>query len=73
LANEEVVNGCCERCGSAGRKTQQEQWMLAITKYADKLCPGLKNVDYIRRASVQPGKLDWAEARGAGHIWFPYG
>jgi len=53
LANEEVVNGCCERCGTPVEKRNKEQWMLAITKYADKLLAGLKNVDYIERARVQ--------------------
>ena len=50
---EEVVNGCCERCGAPVEKRNKEQWMLAITKYADKLLAGLKNVDYIERAKVQ--------------------
>ena len=53
LANEEVVNGCCERCGGPVEKRDKEQWMLAITKYADSLLEGLKEVDYIDRARVQ--------------------
>ncbi len=53
LANEEVVNGCCERCGTPVEKRNKEQWMLAITKYADKLLEGLKEVDYIPQARVQ--------------------
>lgn len=53
LANEEVVNGCCERCGGPVEKRDKEQWMLAITKYADSLLEGLKEVDYIERAKVQ--------------------
>ena len=65
LANEEVVNGCCERCGTPVEKRNKEQWMLAITKYADKLLAGLKNVDYIERARVQQenwiGKSEGAE------------
>ena len=48
-----MVNGCCERCGAPVEKRNKEQWMLAITKYADKLLAGLKNVDYIERAKVQ--------------------
>lgn len=67
LANEEVVNGCCERCGTAVEKRNKEQWMLAITKYADKLLNGLKNVDYIERAQVQQqnwiGKSEGAEIK----------
>lgn len=53
LANEEVVNGVCERCGGAVEKRDKEQWMLAITKYADKLLSGLDSVDYIKPARVQ--------------------
>ena len=53
LANEEVVDGSCERCGAPVEKREKEQWMLAITKYADKLLEGLKEVDYIERAKVQ--------------------
>jgi leucyl-tRNA synthetase len=65
LANEEVVNGACERCGTLVEKKNKEQWMLAITKYADKLLDGLKDVDYIERARVQQenwiGKSEGAE------------
>lgn len=53
LANEEVVDGKCERCGSEVVKKDKYQWMLAITKYADKLLKGLEDVDYIERAKVQ--------------------
>jgi len=53
LANEEVVEGKCERCSGEVEKRDKEQWMLAITKYADKLLQGLEEVDYINRAKVQ--------------------
>ncbi len=53
LANEEVVAGCCERCGTAVEKRNKEQWMLAITKYADSLLAGLNEVDYIPQARAQ--------------------
>ncbi|KKW42469.1 MAG: Leucyl-tRNA synthetase [Candidatus Magasanikbacteria bacterium GW2011_GWA2_56_11] len=53
LANEEVVDGKCERCGAVVEKRNKEQWMLAITKYADQLLEGLKEVDYIERAKIQ--------------------
>lgn len=53
LANEEVVDGKCERCGGPVEKRDKEQWMLAITKYADKLLAGLNDVDYIERAKLQ--------------------
>ncbi|HBU06885.1 MAG TPA: hypothetical protein DEB09_02270 [Candidatus Magasanikbacteria bacterium] len=53
LANEEVVDGKCERCGGPVEKRNKEQWMLSITKYADKLLQGLETVDYIPQAKIQ--------------------
>ena len=53
LANEEVVSGCCERCGTPVERRHKEQWMLAITKYADKLLAGLKEVDYAQQIKIQ--------------------
>ncbi len=53
LANEEVVNGVCERCGSEVIRKAQSQWMLKITDYADKLLDGLDSVDYIERVKTQ--------------------
>ena len=52
LANEEVVNGVCERCGSEVIRKVKIQWMLKITEYADKLIEGLDTVDYIERVKV---------------------
>ena len=52
LANEEVVNGVCERCGSEGVRKVKSEWMLKITDYADKLIEGLDGVDYIERVKV---------------------
>ena len=52
LANEEVVNGVCERCGSEVVRKVKSQWMLKITEYADKLIEGLDSVDYIERVKV---------------------
>ncbi len=52
LANEEVVNGTCERCGSEVVRKVKSQWMLKITEYADKLIEGLDDVDYIDRVKV---------------------
>lgn len=49
LANEEVVDGKCERCGGEVERREMEQWMLKITKYADKLLEGLEDVDYPER------------------------
>ncbi len=53
LANEEVVNGCCERCGTQVIKKEKDQWMLAITKYADRLDKDLDDVDYLERIKIQ--------------------
>lgn len=53
LANEEVVNGVCERCGSEVIRKEQSQWMLKITDYADRLVKDLDNVDFIDRVKVQ--------------------
>lgn len=53
LANEEVVQGKCERCGAAVEQRQKEQWMLKITAYADKLLEGLKEVDYLPEIKAQ--------------------
>ena len=52
LANEEVVNGVCERCGAPVIRKVKSEWMLKITDYADKLIEGLNDVDYIERVKV---------------------
>ena len=57
LANEEVVNGVCERCGGTVEKRMKEQWMIKITKYAERLLEGLKNVDYSPR--IKEGQINW--------------
>lgn len=57
LANEEVVNGVCERCGSPVVRKVKSEWMLKITNYADKLIEGLKDVDYIER--VKTSQINW--------------
>lgn len=53
LANEEVVNGVCERCGGEVVHKVKSQWMLKITDYAEKLLQGLDGVNYIERAKIQ--------------------
>ena len=53
LANEEVVNGVCERCGSEVIRKKQSQWMLKITEYADRLVKDLDDVDFIDRVKTQ--------------------
>ncbi len=64
LANEEVVNGVCERCGSAVIRKVKSQWMLKITDYAEKLLSGLDEVDFIERVKTQ--QRNWiGKSRGA--------
>lgn len=53
LANEEVVDGVCERCGSEVIRKEKSQWMLAITKYAQRLIDDLDDLDYIERVKIQ--------------------
>lgn len=57
LANEEVVNGCCERCGAQVVRKNKEQWMVAITKYADRLIDDLQDLDFIDRVKSQ--QINW--------------
>ncbi|MDD7543599.1 MAG: leucine--tRNA ligase [Peptoniphilaceae bacterium] len=57
LANEEVVNGLCERCGTPVEHRVKNQWMLAITKYADRLIDDLDMVDYLPRIRQQ--QIHW--------------
>lgn len=57
LANEEVVNGACERCGGEVEKRDKEQWMIAITKYADRLIKDLEGLDYLPKIAKQ--QVDW--------------
>ena len=53
LANEEVVEGVCERCGSPVIRKEKSQWMLRITEYAQRLIDDLDDVDYIERVKIQ--------------------
>ena len=57
LANEEVVDGVCERCGSAVVRKEKSQWMLRITKYADRLIDDLEGLDFIDRVKTQ--QINW--------------
>lgn len=69
LANEEVVDGKCERCGTPVEKREKEQWMLAITKYAQRLYDDLDTVDYIERAKTQ--QKNWIGPSEGAEIDFP--
>jgi leucyl-tRNA synthetase len=57
LANEEVVEGKCERCGTKVERREREQWMLKITAYADRLIEDLKLVDYLEKIKIQ--QINW--------------
>ena len=69
LANEEVVNGHCERCGAEVIRKVKSQWMLKITEYADKLLDGLDHVDYIERVKVS--QKNWIGRSTGAEVDFP--
>ena len=71
LANEEVVDGCCERCGTPTEKREKEQWMMAITKYADRLDKDLDTVDYPERVKSQ--QRNWIGKSEGSEIAFSLG
>ena len=68
LANEEVVNGVCERCGSEVVRRVKSQWMLKITAYADKLIDDLDSVDYIERVKVS--QKNWIGRSNGAEVEF---
>ncbi len=67
LANEEVVNGVCERCGSPVVQKEKSQWMLKITEYAERLIDDLDNLDFLEKIKLQQknwiGKSEGAEVK----------
>lgn len=69
LANEEVVDGKCERCGTLVEKREKEQWILAITKYADRLIQDLDTVDYLEKIKTQ--QINWIGRSEGAEIIFP--
>ncbi|MCC8103797.1 MAG: leucine--tRNA ligase [Clostridiales bacterium] len=69
LANEEVVNGCCERCGSPVTKKNMRQWMLRITKYADRLLNDLDKLDWPEK--VKKMQTDWIGKSYGAEVDFP--
>ncbi len=69
LANEEVVDGKCERCGGETEKREKEQWMLAITKYADRLHDDLDSVEYWEKIKIQ--QRNWIGRSFGAEIDFP--
>ena len=69
LANEEVINGHCERCGGEVIRKVKNQWMLKITEYADRLIDDLKDVDYLDRIKSQ--QINWIGRSYGAEIKFP--
>lgn len=69
LANEEVVNGVCERCGSEVVRRVKSQWMLKITAYAQRLIDDLDTVDYIDRVKTQ--QKNWIGRSTGAQVRFP--
>ncbi len=70
LANEEVVGGSCERCGTPAEKKVLKQWMLKITAYADRLIDDLKDVDYPERVKAQ--QINWIGKSYGSEIDFKF-
>ncbi|MDQ5893424.1 MAG: leucyl-tRNA synthetase [Patescibacteria group bacterium] len=69
LANEEVIDGCCERCGTKVEQKEKEQWMLAITKYADRLDNDLDETDFLEKIKIQ--QRNWIGKSEGAEIEFP--
>ena len=69
LANEEVVNGVCERCGSEVVRKEKSQWMLKITQYAQRLIDDLDALDFIERVKIQ--QKNWIGRSTGAEVTFP--
>ncbi len=69
LANEEVVDGCCDRCGTPVVRKKIRQWILAITKYADRLLEGLEGLDWPE--SIKEMQRNWIGRSDGAIIKFP--
>ena len=68
LANEEVVNGVCERCGSPVVQKEKSQWMLKITKYAQRLIDDLDDVDFLDKIKAQ--QINWIGRSEGAEVTF---
>ena len=68
LANEEVVNGVCERCGSPVVQKEKSQWMLKITEYAQRLIDDLDNVDFLDKIKAQ--QINWIGRSEGAEVTF---
>ncbi|MEG1754819.1 MAG: leucine--tRNA ligase [Clostridia bacterium] len=68
LANEEVVDGVCERCGGEVVRMVRSQWMLKITEYAQRLIDDLDDVDYLDKIKTQ--QINWIGRSEGAEVWF---
>lgn len=68
LANEEVVEGKCERCGAISQRKEMEQWMLKITQYADRLIDDLQTVDYLEK--IKTSQINWIGRSQGAQVTF---
>src|SRR5207247_9255279 len=68
IANEDVVNGRCERCGTEVTKKELNQWMLRITKYADRLLAGLEKLDWPEK--VKTMQSNWIGRSEGAEVTF---
>lgn len=71
LANEEVISGHCERCGAEVVRRDKEQWMVAITKYADRLIEDLEGLDFLDRIKTQ--QINWIGRSEGAELDFDFG
>lgn len=68
IANEQVVDGCCERCGSVVVRKEMRQWFLKITKYADELLEGLDKIDWPEKTKIM--QRNWIGKSQGGEVEF---
>lgn len=68
LANEQVVQGECERCGTAVEKKEMNQWMLRTTKYADRLLDGLENLDW--KDEIKTSQINWIDRKSGINLHY---
>ncbi|MGI6278676.1 MAG: leucine--tRNA ligase [Patescibacteria group bacterium] len=69
LANEEVIDGCCERCGAEVSRKKLNQWIVRITDYADRLIEGLKETDFVEK--VKAAQINWIGKSEGARVKFP--
>ena len=69
LANEEVIDGCCERCGAQVFRRKLNQWIVGITDYADRLIEGLETTDFVDK--VKAAQVNWIGRSQGAKVKFP--